>query len=227
MSSSYWLTRISNEDNMSNLNLETRSCQALSFSCGVSVYEPGMAGTTRGSISYGTSLTPMRIWATRSTEDFEVPLKSARSLSSMVAEPPARQRVVVLSADDPLPSELFPLVRGCVAAAVFGTMTCTMSHSKASWFSCPLSFVLLCVGGVCSVIHSRICRRACALYVSLSSQRRKKTFKYGVCLVFGAFVPSAPAFSEPQLENQACLLPPDLRLEFESRRHHRLRSLRF
>src|SRR5690625_1410463 len=117
---------------------------------------------------------PIRICATRSGEPLADELKSERSFSMSGVEPVRQRDEDVLSL--PVPSDLPPL-RGCVAAAVLGRTTWTMSHSKASCFSCLLAFLELSDGGVCALTHSRISARTALLYESLSSHRTKRTLR--------------------------------------------------
>lgn len=117
---------------------------------------------------------PILICATRSKGVFGV-LKSARIFSRRGVEP-VRHREVAFSA---APSDLL-LVLGCVAAAVLGMTTCTISHSKASCFSCLLLFLELLEDGVCVLIHSLTSDRTEPLYESLSSHLTRSTLRYGV-----------------------------------------------
>src|SRR3569833_921960 len=101
---------------------------------------------------------PMRICAMRSNVVLLFPLKSDRNFSISVEELlPHRDELLALRSGVE-PSGPF-VARGWVAEGLLGITTCTIIHSKASWFSAALCFLVLCAVTVFSLIHSRISER--------------------------------------------------------------------
>jgi hypothetical protein len=83
-------------------------------------------------------------------------LKSDRNFSINGVEPGLHLDEVLFDSVEAL-SDLLWLLRGCVAAAVLGMTTWTISHSKASWPSLRLAvplldFLELAVAGVACVL---------------------------------------------------------------------------